>query len=157
MAFLGPESFPRRHPLMSMLIVSATLFVIAVLWAESLPPQRAHCASIGGKWVSTGIPHCETDSCFDDHSCLPSYSNSAICRRLRLRITERELVFQLGEPVRRDGRTLFFTPSPTACDDIRAELDAAGLLGTIDCGHPRPRCDEGVLAPDGSHRSPDAG
>jgi hypothetical protein len=140
-----------------MLIVSVTVFVIAVLWTQALPLQRAHCASVGGHWISKGIPHCQTDSCFDDHSCLPSYSNSAICRRLRPGISERELVFQLGEPVRRAGRILFFTPSPTACDEIRAELDAAGLLGTIDCGHPRPRCEEGVHAPDGSLGSADAG
>jgi len=123
--------------LAALLLVGGT-----AVWATSRHWSRESCTASGGAWVSANaiVPYCDTAACFDGHSCRPSYRNTAICRELHPGITERELVFRLGEPVRREDRTLFFLPSPTACDDIRARLDHGGRLQTIHCGVQRRSC-----------------
>ena len=75
---------------------------------------------------------CETRACIDQGDCMPSYNNSSICQRFKLGVSQRELIFRLGQP-RREGQTLFFAPSPTA-REIRITLNQNGDAEVLDCG-----------------------
>src|SRR5215813_6868442 len=92
--------------------VSAALLVSAIaVWA--VPTWRQYeCGRECGLWMPAHS-RCQTQACVDAGNCLPHYNNSAACDALPLGITERQLIVQLGSPVRREGTTLFFEPSAT--------------------------------------------
>ena len=91
------------------------------LWA--VPTwQRFECDREGGLWMTAHL-RCQTQACVDAGNCLPHYNNSAACESLPLGITERQLIVQLGSPVRREGAMLFFEPSATDTVGPKVLLD----------------------------------
>ena len=95
-----------------------------------------NCIASGGQWMSAH-DCCETEDCVDAHECLPSYNNTAICRTLSLGVARRTIIFRLGEPIKVEGRVVYFTPSPTGWP-IRAELDASDRVQRLDCNGSPP-------------------
>ena len=93
---------------------------------------KLRCAQRDGIWL-VNDRRCETDACFDEHTCLPSYNNTAVCRSLPPGVSERALTFRLGQPVRVDGTSRFFAPSATAPGLIRATIDRQGIVQELDC------------------------
>jgi hypothetical protein len=75
---------------------------------------------------------CQTYECVDTHSCLPSYNNASICGSLRPGTSERELIFKLGQPVKREGVSLFFANGAAEAGPV-VELDSEGLAKQLHC------------------------
>src|SRR5262245_371786 len=89
--------------------------------------RRASCGQTPGKWIASES-RCQTQSCVESQSCLSSDNNTQVCESLRpgmtrRDLTRRDLIFELGQPIRvagqyplarlRPGETsvLFFSPS----------------------------------------------
>ena len=97
--------------------------------------HKESCMDQGGRWVASQR-RCQTQTCYDSGNCLSSYNNSSTCRALPIGISERELVFQLGQPIRAEGNVLLFTPSPASDRPIRVMMSQERKAERFDCGEP---------------------
>jgi hypothetical protein len=105
----------------TVLVCTALLGGAIAVWA--VPAWRQNeCNREGGLWMPAHS-QCQTQACVDTGNCLPSYNNSAVCESLPLGLGERQLIVQLGTPVRREGSTLFFEPSATQTVGPKVLLD----------------------------------
>jgi hypothetical protein len=93
------------------------LFYWRPLWLQD------QCLDSGGRWMASQRS-CQSSSCVDSGSCLPSYNNTTLCEALRPGTTERELITQLGQPIARKEREVLFAPGATERGPIRIKLDA---------------------------------
>jgi hypothetical protein len=65
----------------------------------------------------------QTIECVDKKACLPSYRNTAICEGLAAGISERELIFRLGQPIGEYRLSLRFEAGATERGPIEVEID----------------------------------
>jgi hypothetical protein len=123
-----------RGTLRGFLIILLVGTGLAAAWRLGVADHwlKRRCAEGGGIWL-VNDHRCETDACFDQQTCLPSYNNTAVCRSLALGVSERTLTFRLGQPVRVHGHSRFFAPSATAPGLIRATIDGQGVVRELDC------------------------
>lgn len=113
------------------ILVGASIYYL--FFSESR--HKESCIDQNGRWVASQ-QRCQTRVCFDFENCLPSYNNSSICRALPVGISERELVFHLGQPIRVEGSVLLFTSSPASERPIRVMMNQERKAEKFDCGEP---------------------
>jgi hypothetical protein len=121
-------------PLLALIAASATAawYFVGQL---ALPIERIAtpvCAAKDGIWLAAE-QRCQTPACVDEKNCVSSRANTQICNALPANISSRDLIFRLGQPTHSDGKTLYFTASPSEPGEIRAIIDASQHVTRLEC------------------------
>ena len=116
----------------ALLVLSLLLILLGFTLLRYTMAGRFLCEGIGNRWIMSQR-RCETRACVARHDCMASYENVYRCGLLPPDVSETELIFQLGEPTRREGSVLYFSGSPGSSVDIRAELDERRHAIRLDC------------------------
>jgi len=75
----------------------------------------------------------QTIACVEARDCKPSYRNTTICETLAIGITERDLIFRLGQPVDSAGFSLYFEAGAGEQGKIEVELDGSRKAKRFAC------------------------
>lgn len=90
----------------------------------------------GGIWIFSGYmqtANTNSESCVQTKSCLPSHHNTLNCESLHVGVSERDLIYLLGQPVESEVGVLYFEAGAAEEGPIEIELDEARKAKKIYC------------------------